>query len=128
MILMPAAVLWLWQLVVILAVVWTGAALHTALIMRRHGRRWWVWFAVSLFLTTIPAAVCSYVDYFRELRRQRQAGGGAPDREPPRRCRHCGAVLPDEQDAPGAPSREPRPAGQATCPNCGMAIADEDIA
>ena len=126
----------------ILAVVWVGVAMHAGLSMRRYGRRWWVWFWVSTVLTVIPAAVCSYVEYFRELRRQqRLAQAGAPGQEPAAgdeaapdggagRCPHCGAVLAEQSGRAGPPAAPDRqmPADQKTCPFCGMALEDEHLA
>lgn len=136
---MAAAIPSSWALFVILAMVWVTVALHAALAMRRYGRRWWVWFGVSVFLTVIPAAICSYVDYSRQLRQHRRgdAGGSAGDEPPhgwPRRCRHCGAVLADEPADPGspgpraAPDRPPEPLAGAVCPRCGMAADQEHLA
>ena len=143
---MSAAIPWSWPLVVSLAVVWVVVALHAALAMRRFRRRWWVWFALSVFLTVIPAVVCSYVEYFRELRRRRrasEAGSRRPQRDAPgrdsvqpgaRRCRHCAALLTGAADdaaspaSQAAPDKPPEPAGRATCPHCGMAVEDEYLA
>ena len=144
---MSAAIPWSWPLVVSLAVVWVVVALHAALAMRRFRRRWWVWFVLSVFLTVIPAVVCSYVEYFRELRRRRrafEAGSRRPRRDAPgrdsvqpgaaRRCRHCGALLTGAADdaaspaSQAAPDKPPEPAGRATCPHCGMAVEDEYLA
>ena len=40
-----------WYYLAVFGLLWVGLALHTSLSMRRHGRRWWVWFLVSVFLT-----------------------------------------------------------------------------
>jgi hypothetical protein len=98
---------------VVLAAAWVAAALHASLSMRRYGRRWWVWFLISLFFTVIPAAVVSYVDYFRQ--RRRRADGAAPAR-----CPHCGADL-DETEAR-------RVGGSRICGRCGMTLSDERYA
>jgi len=58
-----------WHIIAMLIVLWLGIALHTGLTMRRYGRRWWVWFILSAFLTVIPAVVVSYLEHFRALRR-----------------------------------------------------------
>lgn len=105
---------WAWYHLALLAAAWVGAALHAGLSMRRHGRRWWVWFLICVFLTVIPATVVSYLDYRRQLQRQHQAGGAWL------RCPHCGNVV---------PRRELRRAGgSAVCPRCDMAIHNEHYA
>lgn len=100
-----------------LALLWVGIALHAGLSMRRYGRRWWVWFVVSVFFTLIPAAIVSCVEYSRELRRHRedQAAGARY-----LQCPHCRAVL-SRRDLRHA-------GGNALCPNCNMVIADEHYA
>ncbi len=95
-----------------LAAVWTMAALHTGLSMRRSGRRWWVWLLISLVLTVIPAVVMSYVDYFRQRRGERE--GGISE------CRHCGELM--------VPRNLRRVAGQTICAACGMVIEQDVIA
>ncbi len=55
-------------LLALIGAMWVLMALHTGLSMRRLGRRWWVWFAICLFCTAIPAAVVSYLDHLRQLR------------------------------------------------------------
>jgi len=114
----------------ILAAMWVGAALHTSLAMRRYGRRWWLWFVLSLLLTVVPAAVVAHVDFFRELRRQQRLAATGGDGV--RRCRHCGAVLTDGGAHTGrSGSSGPDPtdeAAPAVCPHCGMALEDEHLA
>ena len=97
----------------LLAALWVALALHTALAMRRNGRRWWVWFIVSVLLTVIPAAVVSYVDYFAQLRRRRERAAEGGEN---RRCPHCAAEL-TERDVR-------RVGGKLICARCGMVIED----
>ncbi len=95
---------WLWAFI---GVAWVGAALHTAVAMRRYGRRAWVWFVISLFCTFVPAAIVSYVDYFRLVRKANADRGRA---RRARQCPHCGAQL---------TARDLRRAGDSyVCPNC----------
>ena len=101
---------WFWGIV---AAAWIGAAVHTGLAMRRYGRRWWAWVLISLCFSVLPAAIVSYVDYFRQLRRHRQAGGARRVT----RCPHCGAVLACEQVR--------RVGGHDVCPRCGMVMGEE---
>jgi len=96
----------------LLGAMWVALALHTALGMRRNGRRWWVWFIVSVLLTVIPAAVVSYMDYFAQLRRQRDRAAGGESR----RCPHCAAELTDRDVR--------RVGGKLICARCGMVIED----
>lgn len=106
-----------WQaVVVIVAISWLLMAAHTAWSMSRHGRRFWVWFIVSVLFSVVPATVVAFYDYFRSLRRR----GNDQSAEPTVRCRHCGAVFPEDQLR--------RKAGQPVCPRCGMKIDDEHFA
>ena len=101
----------------IVAVAWVGIALHTGLAMRRYGRRWWVWFLISVCFTVVPATVVSYVEYFRQLRRHRAEQARLSGRV---RCPHCRAVLTgDELRQAG---------GRAVCPRCNMVIDDDPCA
>jgi len=93
-------------LLAIAALMWVALALHTSLTMRRYGRRWWVWFIVSVFLTVLPAAVVSYVEYFRRTRQ-------TPLRP---RCDRCGAAL-----AGSATDRD----GEDVCPHCGATVTTQ---
>lgn len=97
--------------IAVFAAAWTAAALHCGLSMRRRGRRWWVWFIISMLCTVIPATIVSYVDYFRELRRSRQGGSEVE------RCRHCGELL------SGTNLRHV--AGQTICAACGMVVGED---
>ena len=102
-----------WMLVVFL-VAWVALALHAGLGVRRYGRRWWVWFLVSLFLTVLPAAIVTYVDHYRLLRRAndrmaRARRGGL--------CPSCGVRL--------TPRDVRRVDGQNICPNCREPLGDE---
>ncbi len=124
---MTAAIPWSWPLIALLAAAYVLVALHAGLSMRRYGRRWWLWFVLSVLLTVIPAVVCSYVEYFRQVRRQREAlhppAGGVG------RCRHCGAVLTGE---PGRSAAATVPTGgapgQPKCPRCGMPAEEDNVA
>lgn len=104
-----------WDYAAILAALWVGIALHTGLSMRRYGRRWWVWFAICVFATVIPATVVSYLAYRRELRRQREKGAAAY-----LQCPHCGSVL--------AGRERRRVGGKSVCPNCDMVLGEEHYA
>jgi hypothetical protein len=106
-----------WVIFGTLGLLWVGIALHASLSLRRYGRRWWVWFILSVFFTLLPAAVVSCVEYSRALRRQRQEDAA---RAGYLRCPHCRAVL-NRQDLP-------RAGGNALCPHCNMVIADEHYA
>jgi len=109
--------LWSWEkapTLALLAVLWVALALHAAIGLRRYGRRWWVWFIISVFLTVIPATIVSYIEYFRRRQRELSAAGVKHVR-----CRHCGAVL-AERDLV-------RAGGNAVCPNCQMVIGDEHL-
>ncbi|HET6427862.1 MAG TPA: hypothetical protein VFJ30_05605 [Phycisphaerae bacterium] len=97
---------------------WVAMALHTALAMRRRGRRWWLWLLISVAFSVIPAAIVSYVDYFRQLRRADRTGA-AGDRW--LQCPHCGAVL-RRSDLPGAE------AGAGHCPRCNGIIDESRLA
>ena len=98
-----------------LAGVWVLAALITAVGMRSGGRRFWVWFAVSLFCSVIPGTIVAHVDCLRALRRQRTAAAGDG-----RRCRHCGRLLPE--------TGLERAGAQAICPTCGMVVEEDFLA
>ncbi len=102
---------WRWGLV---GAVWVAAAAHTGWSMRRYQRRWWVWFLICLCASPIPAAIVSYVDYFRQLRRSRAGGGAAGTR-----CPHCRGRL-SAEDAR-------RVGGKRVCPHCNM-VLEEDYA
>lgn len=104
--------------VVILLVLWVGMALHTSLAMRRYGRRWWVWFLISVFCSVIPAAVVSHLDYLRQLRRARQEQ--AADRGATQ-CPHCRMVL-RRSEMIGAEEGPPH------CPRCNGIIDDRHLA
>lgn len=96
-------------------VLWVAIALHTALAMRRYGRRWWVWLPISIVFSAIPALIVSLVDYLRHVRRQRDELAGGPPR-----CRHCGELL---------TSRNLRQVGgHSICAGCGMVVETEDLA
>ena len=109
-----ALIPWPW-FIGVFAVAWTASALHCGLSMRRHGRRWWVWFLISLLGSMIPAVIVSHVDYFRELRRRRHGPAAGAER-----CRHCGQPL------TGTNVRHV--AGQTICAACGMVVGDDLIA
>ena len=100
----------------IMALAWVAAAAHTALAMRRYGRRAWVWFLICLFLSVLPAAVVSYVDYFRQLGRYRAQQG----LRRVVRCHHCGAVVRREELR--------LVGGHDVCPRCGMVIGGDEHA
>ena len=72
-----------WPIIAMLVVLWLSVALHTGLTMRRYGRRWWVWFIVSTFLTVVPAVVVSYVEHFHANDANRSGPGfGSTDYMP----------------------------------------------
>ncbi len=105
-------------IVAILLLLWVAMALHTALAMRRHGRRWWVWFPICAFCSIVPAVIVSCADHFRQHRPpNRQAAAG----EGPRQCPHCHTMLnpPGEAGPEAAPPR---------CPNCNGPIDDTRLA
>jgi len=97
---------------------WVLMALHTSLAMRRYGRRWWVWFLISVFCSVIPAAIVSYIEYFRRLRQADREGLARRGRV---QCPHCGAIL-DGSDLPGAE------AGAGHCPRCNGIIDHSRLA
>ncbi len=97
-----------------LAAAWIAAAIHTSLTMRRYGRRFWVWLAICVLLSVIPAVVVSYVEYFRRLREHRSGLASAP-----RRCPHCGSLLSGATRQVG---------GEEICDNCGMVVGEDRIA
>ena len=101
-------------LIGILAAGWVFAALHTAASMRRYGRRFWVWLVICLLCSIIPAAVVSYIDHFRQMRREHREIAA-----PPRRCPHCGALI-------TGPGREV--GGERICDDCGMVVGADDVA
>ena len=102
-----------WMLVAFLAA-WVGIALHAGLNVRRYGRRWWVWFLVSLFFTVLPATIVAYLDYFRQLRRANARAAGARRGGP---CPNCGTRL--------TPRDVRRVDGRDVCPNCRNPLPDD---
>jgi hypothetical protein len=119
---------WNW---IILALIWVAMAFHTGLSMRRLGRRWWVWAVITLLASPVPAAIISFVDYRRALRRRRRQEPEPMEElpvqeEPPeqdestlRRCRHCRAVLTGPLEQAG---------GKGVCLRCGMVIEQDYLA
>lgn len=103
---------------IVLAFLWVAAGFNAGWSLRRSGRRWWLWFIISVLFSVIPAAVVAYVDYFRQLARyraqKRLVAMGAP------RCPHCGR--------PMSPRDLRRAGGQAVCPHCGMTFDDTTVA
>jgi hypothetical protein len=115
-----------WLVLTLVAVLWVVVALRTGLSMRGSGRRWWVWFLVSLVFTAIPAAVVAWADYLRQRRAFCQAGQDEPseeDDEPPpgdaqaRRCEHCHLLLEGME--------LPHVAGRDTCPRCSLPLSPD---
>jgi len=104
-----------WPWIAAMAAGWAGIALHTGLSMRRYGRRWWVWFIISLLFSAIPAVIVSHVEYYRQLGR---TGRGSD--ESPLRCPHCRGEL-TRADMLSA-------GGSDVCPNCKMIIEDQHYA
>lgn len=122
---MPASLPFSTQTIVILACIYLALALHTAISMGRYGRRWWLWFILSVLFTPLPAAVVSCVDYVRKLlERQRSLYQVEPpeDQLPDavRRCPHCRTVL--------AGAKPRAVAGKSVCPKCGMALDSDELA
>jgi hypothetical protein len=100
----------------ILAGVYLALAAHTAWSMRRAGRRFWLWLAISVLATPAPATIVAFYDYFRSLAAQHRAG--STHRPGPGRCLHCGGLL---------EGNTRRVAGREICNNCNLAV-DEDVA
>ena len=112
-----------WLVLTLIALLWVAVALRTGLSMRGSGRRWWVWFVVSLLFTAIPAAVVAWADYLRQRRTCRQAVQGGSDEEgdaQARRCEHCHLLLEGME--------LPRVAGRDMCPRCSLPLSPEGTA
>ena len=119
-----------WLIVTLIALLWVAVALRTGVSMRASGRRWWVWFVVSLLFTAIPAAVVAWADYLRQRRLFREAvhdamdeDGEAPDAPdslgdvPARRCEHCHLLLEGIE--------LPHVAGRDMCPRCSLPLSPD---
>ena len=119
---------------VILAVLWIGAALHMGATMRSIGRRWWVWFLLSLFVSVLPATIVYYVDWFGNFRRQQLLAQAGRRRTPGRQAQpDAAAPLPDAQadeaaDAEGAGSARSAGAELRRCEHCGQFLRPDEIA
>jgi len=101
-----------WVVIALVAAMYVVMCVRVARRMAHIGRSGAAWFFISLFCTSIPAAVLLKRHYHR---------GGADERNssrPTRRCRHCGAVLGDEA----------APNGRARCPQCDMTLNEETLA
>ena len=119
-----------WLVLTLIALLWVAVALRTGLSMRAGGRRWRVWFLVSLLFTAIPAAVVAWADYLRQRRSCRQAVQDESDEEgdaqdgqaqagdaQARRCEHCHLLLEGLE--------LPRVAGRDMCPRCSLPLSPD---
>ena len=119
-----------WLFLTLIALLWVAVALRTGISMRAGGRRWWVWFLVSLVCTAIPAAVVAWADYLRQRRLYRRAmrrgsdepaevpaAQDLPDDVPARRCEHCQLLLEGIE--------LPRVAGRDICPRCSLPLSPD---
>jgi len=113
-----------WALITVLAAFHLLTCATVAMLARRAGLNAATWFAISLLLTALPAAFCL-------VRRRAKSTGlagtksgkaAAPPAGPKdatvKRCRHCGAIIPD---------RTP-PGGPPLCPECRLVIEEDYLA
>ena len=112
-----------WTWVGVLLLCYLAACLHTAFRMAKTGRNFWLWLAVSVFLTSIPATLMLIYDQYRRSfpkiapKPDRPRRGRGPSTKP---CRHCGhSIAPGEVDRIG---------GVSECPNCHLPIDRDPVA
>ena len=138
------------QILVIAAllVVYVFFAYRVSRQMARNGHNQWLWFVLSVLLTSLPAAIVMTHERFSWLwkrTREEQARRSSPARpgskaddeetQPPHptgqtargdevpqlvRCPHCGSMV-----APAGPAD---PSGQTPCPRCGQTFEQEYLA
>jgi uncharacterized membrane protein len=126
-----------WLIIGVLAVLYLVMTVRLAMWAHRNGHNGYLWFALSLLFTALPAMI-----YFRLLYARRQmdfirgkdARGDESDddeRQPSRprsaktarrlaqrRCPHCRRLVVPKTD----------PSGLAICPSCGQPIEPGDVA
>jgi len=106
-------------LIALMVACYLAICVRMALRMRRAGRNFWLWLAVTICFTGIPAVLVYFHDRMKQLqspprRRSRPAASNATSR-----CRHCGRrYRGDEVDDLD---------GVATCPNCHLPLDEVGI-
>jgi predicted RNA-binding Zn-ribbon protein involved in translation (DUF1610 family) len=102
-----------WTFWILAALIWVGAAVHSAASMRRTGRSFWLWLVIGVFLSVVPAAAVSTMDYVKARRAHHERAAAGPAR-----CPHCGEML---------TARNVRHVGgNRICAGCGLTIDGED--
>ena len=120
-----AGIRWFWIGLLMLLYIFT--CVRVARQLGRIGRSTTAWFLITLVCTAIPAAIVLQRHRMAEMRQGSQAAasgqggeGGQDQPAAPQRCRHCGGLLGPAQGGPAPPAQ--------TCPHCGMAINEANLA